>query len=61
MLSSVAHFRWLLSREPCLRSEYTTLEFKYLVAQQSIEQLQKKLKEQAEKVNQANSGGFQFD
>ena len=42
-----------------LRSEYTTLEFKYLVAQQTIEQLQTKLKEQTENTNQANSGDYQ--
>ena len=34
------------------------MEFKYLVAQQTIEHLQKKLKEETEKVKQASSGGF---
>ena len=45
-------------RKRCQRSEYTTLEFKYLVAQQTIEQLQKKLKEDTEKIKESNSGWF---
>ena len=42
----VVKYRKLLSR-----SEHTTLEFKYSIAQQTIEQLKKKLKE-------ANSGSI---
>ena len=48
----------MICKQHCLRSEYKTLEFKYFMAQEKIDQLQKELKSM--KGTQAGFLFFQF-